>query len=543
MKGTIVYFVVSPVHMRNAALFARTLPNWKFRLTHEEGNPYVGQKINTEGLEMMPLVGNRIPDSLLSADVRAVIFSTVQPRVPVMNLLQAARQRGITTLAIEESNQIALNSGAVNNYLLPLDGLFVASTAERDGMLQQGLHHRHIEVTGWPFFHGKSGRVPPSQRRTAKQKLGLDPDRPVASISLTALHAAGESPAIRERQLSLGFAGLPSGFQLAIKPHPVEKLETLRPFVEKFAPAAVMVDGATEISEFLAASDVLLNRGVSHVIFEALFMGIPVVVLDTGVSTPFHGTSPELVARHPQDLKRICRDVCGSKNDISAYESFLEAHAPFAPEEALALTAERIVEAIDLRPHQSRPAYDWSTLALFQAWQGNQTSALEILRMPEVVDSDEPVAALESLVRRKAGPSDVMALASRLEGTFNLHILRCLWIDQLWEKKSRPEDWGLVWMEPFPPVTNAPHFLDWVRKWYCILRREGYHEAASNLKNKMEQDFRDTAGISKLLQGLELPAHSFFAKWRRLLDGLSRVSWQKMRRILQKTTTCTSLAA
>ena len=153
--------------------------------------------LSQELMSQIPLgkvafVNDDVPEVLSPSEIRAVVFSTVQPRQAPMNLLKWALEHRIPTIALEESNQIALNDGAINNYLLPVDHLLVASPAERRGLIKAGVSERRIEVTGWPFCLG-SGESDPEHRQKAKTQLGLDPDRPVAALTLTAFNEIGRA--------------------------------------------------------------------------------------------------------------------------------------------------------------------------------------------------------------------------------------------------------------------------------------------------------------------------------------------------------------
>jgi len=265
MSRIIVYYVVGPVHPRNLGLIAQEMLDWKFRVVYEQSVWWLSkERMAQVPLEKVALVDDRVPDTLWSGDVRAVIFSTVQARPTPINLLRATLERGIPMIAIEESNQIALNNGTINNYLLPVDRLLVASVSERTGMIEAGLPEQRVEVTGWPFYTGQVGKTLPNRARAKKEQFGLDKDRPVATLTLTALHDAGESPQVRRRQLTLAAQGLPPEYQLVVKPHPIEKRQVLMPFIRQYAPRAKVVEGSVPIDEVLEATDVLLNRGASQ---------------------------------------------------------------------------------------------------------------------------------------------------------------------------------------------------------------------------------------------------------------------------------------
>jgi len=112
MTATIIYYIVSPVHVRNAKLLSVHLPDWNFHLVYESISPWLNERtLSTSGFPSTGFNTDGLPDSIWEKNIDAVIFSTLQPRGGPLALLEGALQRNIATIAIEESNQIALNRG------------------------------------------------------------------------------------------------------------------------------------------------------------------------------------------------------------------------------------------------------------------------------------------------------------------------------------------------------------------------------------------------------------------------------------------------
>lgn len=520
MTGIIVYYVVGPVHPRNAALLAREMPGWTFRLTYE---PHV-RWLTAESLAALPcehvaLADDGVPDALWEGDVRAVVFSALQPRRGPIGLLAAALERGLPTVAIEESNQIALNDSTVNNYLLPVDHLLVSSPGERAGMIAHGVPADRLEVTGWPFYSGTLGRPAPGHVRTAKERLGLNPGRPVATLTLTALGDAGESPAVRRQQLTLAAEGLPSEYQLVVKPHPIERLETLGPFVRACAPRGRVVDGATRIDDVLDATDVLLNRGRSQVCIEALHRGIPVVVLDTGVRTPFHGLANDVVVERPAELGELLARLADEDDLRRRYEAFRREHMPYAPAEGRALTCRRLIEIAGRGRPPTDAASTWLDLALYAAWQGDHTAALAMLTSERVGSASGPAEALRRLVRCAGTRADLEALEISMGPGFRVAVLHCLWIDQLQQRRERPDEADTARLADFPPRTNTPWFVPHARRWAEVLLRAGQAPVARAFTDRLATMFAHVPGVPELVEDIDLyqagPAGRARYLWRR----------------------------
>jgi hypothetical protein len=511
MSNVILYYVVSPVHLRNVALLAPCLAGWELRVAYEKQSPWLTGN-SGEGLEMIGFAPGDFPDSLWDGKVAAVVFSAVQPRRGPIALLQAALEKGIPTIAIEESNQMALNQGGINNYVLPVDHVLTASNFERQAMVGQGFPAGRFEVVGWPFYGGRTEKVSEEVRRIRKGELGLDSSRPVAALTLTGLNDAGESPAVRRRQLSLAAQGLPREYQLVIKPHPIEKRETLMPFVEECAPQAKVIEGRVHIENLLEATDVLLNRGASQVCFEALFQQIPVVVLDTGIQTPFH-TVAQWVATDGEMLGRIIRELEGVEDWLEAYEPFFREHAPYTPNDARSVACGRIAEiATGERGLQSGKQF--FELALYQAWAGQLGAATQLLDLAMVRGADCPREPLLQLINHRAERGDLEVLKSYWGGGFHGHLVRSLWIDQMVSCKTIPSKDDIQWMSDFPSQLQPVWFIDRMRSWAFHLARMGDEATAREFADRVAAEFTHIPGVEQLKREVCMYCHSRFGRMR-----------------------------
>jgi hypothetical protein len=520
MAEVIVYYVVSPVHVHNVGLLAPHLDEYSLRIVYERESPWLNHANMRElPFETLAFSADDIPENLWRDEVRAVVFSTVQPRYGPVVLLAAALARGIPTVAIEESNQIALNQGSVNNYLLPVDHILVASDCERRGMIESGFPDRRFAVTGWPFYSGRTEKTPVAEKADNRKALGLDPDRPVVALALTSLHNAGESPAVRKRQLLFSSRGLPDGFQLAIKAHPVEKREHLQSFVDEYAPGAVIVESKTRIEQLLAASDILLNRGISQVCFEALLQKVPVLVLEVGHRTPFHDMVPELVAKNEVDLLQLIGKMYKSDDAMAYYGPLLTEHFPHPPVEARELTCKRIVSIAATGDRDPEKGRQWFDLALFQAWLGKENEAVVMVRRAAGGSADCPVEPFVALVEFRAERADLQVLEQCVGPGFHVHLLQSLWVRQLVEQSRRPAEEDIRWMESFPARNQPIWFLPTAKAWVYYLADAGYGDLAKAFAGRLYRDFSYIPHFGKLQAELELYLSGFYGRTRVLLQG------------------------
>ena len=535
-KGVIVYYVVGPVHLRNLELIAQQLPDWEFRVAFEANLPWfnLGQ-MEALDFETFPVSDSSIPELLWLGEINALIFSAIQLRRTPVNLLQEAMRRSIPTIAVEESIQIALNNGRINNYLLSVDHVLVASVTERKGMLTAGVHEQNIEVTGWPFYTGRVGKIEPNLAREKKARFGFDIDRPVASLTLTALGDAGESPEVRRCQLSLAAQGLPADYQLAVKPHPIEPLERLEPFIHECAPQAKIIPGNVPISDLLEATDILLNRGVSQVCFEALLQEIPVIVLDTGIQTPFHELVPdELIISKSSDMAKALDIISGAQNVMQLYKLFKAKHLPFTPEQALNLTCERIAEIASQSNKKDTRETQWFNLALYQAWLHQSNKALLILSRYKEIITNTYSEPLKRLIQYNATIDDLTILKNFLGTGFHQSILQSLWIYQLTARGGKPADHELNWMRNFPPTTHTSWFTALTRQWAKILIRSNDKKSLQKFIKRLEREFTHVQGINVLTQNLKNYQNNLYGRIKYYLYILGLELREMLRPIITK---------
>lgn len=536
MSGILVGYAVGPVHPRNLDRLREGLPGWGFRIVHEPALRGWRPEAGRSPVEAVELTTRHIPEAVWRGEVRALICSTVQPRPIPLRLLHEAMERRVPTIAIEEGHQLALTGRTVNNYVLPVDCLLAASATERDHLIAAGIAPERIDVTGWPFHHGGLSPIEPTRRRAAKQRLGLDPGRPVATLVLAALGDGGESLATRRLQLELVSRGLPPAFELLVKPHPLEPVARCRMLLAEHVERAHLVEGRGSIQDVLEATDVLVNRGASQVCLEALVQDIPVVVLETGSRTIFHDDAPESVVQRPTDLPGVLRQVASASGREQVYGALKARHLAPAPNEALALACSRIA-AIATRGASEGPprAAAWAELGLYEGWRGLRHLSRQALQHSAQWTGGAPVEVRCSrLVEGHASREDLKRLRDVWGMGFREHVLKALWIRRLDRGGEGLRDEDLSWLADFPPRENSPWFRQDVARWARLLVRQGCLGAVRALAARLGA-LAWVSGFRVLADDLEAVASGRCGRaryrWRRTLEA-SRRSWGVLQRTL-----------
>lgn len=108
----IAYYPISLVHMRNLELLAKALPDFEFRLLYRYDLPwFTPEKVDSYGYEHVFYEEDNWVEKFLDGDVGAIILSVAMGNRQVCALIEAAYDRNIPIIAIEEVLQIALNGG------------------------------------------------------------------------------------------------------------------------------------------------------------------------------------------------------------------------------------------------------------------------------------------------------------------------------------------------------------------------------------------------------------------------------------------------
>ena len=489
-------------------------------MIYEPGTAWMSRSSKSEMPEdALSFDRDLVPRDLSPDAFGAVIFSTLQPRPAPLNLLHWALRNNLSAIAIEESNQLALNAGRYCNYLAPLDHLLVASASEQEHLVPIGIDPERIHVTGWPFC-SSSGAVTDEIRQASKARLGLDRWAPVAALTLTAYADSGEVERVRVDQLRMASEGLPSEYQLVIKPHPIESMDVLQEFVDEHASQAMVLDGRVPIDDLLNATDVLLNRGVSQVAFEALLKAIPVVILDVGDQTPFHDSAPELVAGDSLGVSQIVRRIEQSEDAMDLYRNVFTRHVPLAPMLAKKTTCDKISSIIDSQS-VNRNEEQWLEFALIYAWKVDRRAALSVLTG---ADCGALGCSLSELIRRRASEQDLELLIEHWQGRYEEQILLCLLCEQLRKKKRDIQTFHLGLMRRLFSSVNPHLFCRHYELWGRVLLDQGHAEEYQRFREKMDSMRDQVYELEQTLDRLDRYSRGLIDRCTiRLRDGKATV--------------------
>lgn len=490
-KRTFLFNPVGVVHDRHIKLFENVLNDSTIRRIYNPKYPWFAkQDRRMDGVYFF--MNDRVPDSAL-AGLDAIICFNAQPRFPVLDLLTQAAFRSIPVIAIEEVYQLILEQGYVNEYFLPVDHLFAASDHEKAKFVGIGVSEDVVEVTGCPFRYSNAAHKVDKESKALKAAIGCVPGKPIVTLSLAYLTPSGETLDLRKKLLSMAQQGVTPDCELVVKPHPGERDNGITDFIKAHAPLARVVHPHTPIDRVLDITDILLNRGNSQVLINALDRKIPVILIPLGRPTLFDGLIDEMVANSPSDIRRIKGLISTKGFDI--YKPVYDRYLSIGPEKAVTNVSMRMIDIAEERS-MYKPAARLQELALFWAWQGFAGEAIKIIERlkSDGVTDRACLNRISRLISHSADEEDMSLLRKWAGSGYMKWIIQSLWVRTLYLKLKVMGERDREWFKDFPPRMNRHHFLPFAfMLGHCYLRA-GYIKEAESLGRHIASEYSYVKG-------------------------------------------------
>ncbi|MDD4910370.1 MAG: hypothetical protein PHR44_06835 [Candidatus Omnitrophica bacterium] len=496
MGKVLLFNPVSIVHARNMGIFREFLPDWTIRCIYNRRLPWFSDMDRGSADEVFYFKGRyfpKLPQGVFDG-VSALVLFTSQPRIPPCHLIQEATLRRIPVIAIEEVYQMMLHQGLLNNYLLPVDRLLVASDYERLKFIETGIAPETIETTG--CISGYSRRKPPSQLNKLKGIFGLSNRKHTATLCLDAISSDANAGEVCSKLIACVTQGLPESYELLIKPHPEDRKDDFAVSLRRHSPRAKIADSRMPIDEILDITDILLNRGNSQVIIDALQRDIPVAVIPLGRKTFFHGLLDEAIINDHRDLERLLKKIEMNSRDL--YTAVRDNISSFSPRESL----ERVVSCIiriAAGEELYRPEERLIELAFFWAWMGYASYAEKTLFQAEGGCADKDfIGKAHSLVRCRDGREDLPALREWAGNGYREWLIQSLWVKSRYLNRDRLSRRDREWLIDFPPVMERSRFLDYAVLLYWCYLDSGMKDEADMLMSSLCGEFKSTESLRRL---------------------------------------------
>ena len=485
-------------HLYNQDILQRSLPEFHFTgLLDKQLNHLRGLKaVHALDIDIVTHESHFVDDSLWHPPPDLLFFSIASPNPFRCRLLQRAIHLNIPILAVQEVNQMANHVGELTHYFLPVDQLGVASNYEADVFQKLGYQPEQTILTGWPFYSANKLQ-PPTDKGKLKKDLGFKTDTKIGLLILGFLkeRSIESFETIRTRQGMLRnlSEGLPRDVILLVKPHPAEDTAIVKESLNECAPGAIVMDSKVPIEDALAISDLVISRGNSQVMFEAMLRGIPLVIVPLGLRTLFDDLAPELIATSPDQLREVCERILKNAPD---YSEVLSVHAPLSEDESIERTAAFFRKAIlnsPLMPVWSK-RLDLCLQMKFSGMDVEACEELDALRLDVSLPQEYRSApeSLGSLFEDRAEPAEIAELVEIFENhRIRQWHIQALWIRQMhrFKRDRNLLRSGLPLIQSFDGSVNPHYFIKELMMRMDLEYREGNEGLADRFREWFQRDY------------------------------------------------------
>lgn len=513
LKHIVLFYPTGIVHFRNLEILKKNLPGFRFLVIIE---PWVNEKAvevlgNIDVEDRVPVENGRLSRDVWGKNIDILFLSMAYPNPFRLHLVYEAIKRNIPVTAIEEVNQLALNDGIINHYFLPLDVLGVPSAVEKEKFTALGVPGDSLFVTGWPFFN-EEGVLKNGGDNTIdiKEHYEIPHEKKCCLLVLGSLKehdmVSLETRKVRHKILEIVSGGLGSGYQLLVKPHPIETKAGLLD-IKLQVPDAIILNPKDPIESLLAQSDIVVNRGNSQVTLLAMMQNKPVIVVPVGLKTIFHGVMDTIVCGSAADFKRFIDTYAGDKKED--YKKILGTHFPLTQEQALVNVKKLFQKALEKKINNVNDKKYYT--AILYAFLGYMETAKKILcEMPE----DQIVILLEKLFNKHIDGVEFRNLSNRFRGKILRWHLQALFIRVLSGGKAAYNLTGLVpLLKGFDGEVNPHYFIEEIIKRIELEYRAGSQIKAGELIEKFYDDYAIFAYHKQAFDMLRYVYHNHRKGW------------------------------
>lgn len=492
MKPMILFYPTGIVHFRNLEILRKHLPGFKFRVIIESWVEEKAPEVlsNIKRPDRVRAEKSRLPQHAWENRdkyIDVLFLSMAYPNPLRLHLVYEAARRNIPVIAIEEVNQLALNDGIINHYFLPLDYLGVPSNIEKDRFVELGVPEDKIMVTGWPFFDYQAA-MEDHRYFDMRKKYHIQADKKCCLLVLGSLKERDmvslESWKVRQEILDIASWGLPEGYQLLIKPHPIETEAGLQE-IQKQAADAVLLNPKHPIEPLLAQTDLVVNRGNSQVTLLALLRKKPLIIVPAGLKTIFHGVLDSIIVNSSSEFRRLLVDY--SRREKKDYEKILDIHFPFTQKQAVQEVKRLFNKALKRKVTDTRDKKIY--ISILYAFLGDMVTAKKIIT-EAAGEETASIALLKKLYNHKIIPGEFGALLSHFPGEIIRWHLQALYIRILIKGKNKKQlSEAAALLEGFDGEVNPHYFIEDLVKRVELEYQSGNNSSAEELVEKFHSDY------------------------------------------------------
>ena len=305
-KKTILYHIVNKVHFKNFLMLSRKMKNINFIILYEKHKEIKSLNID----KLVSLNKNRFKFIELNLDIfdelkkiqniKLVFISIAQPRLNSLNIILWSLINNIPIVSIMETNQYFLHSGKINNYILPVNKLFVNSSYDKKFLSKIDYNTKNIINFGWPFFDYEIQNINLYKRYNAnKNKKNL-----LLIFDASKKHNPKNQYFFKDiiRTINLFKLRFSNHYNIFIKFHPLDE-NTFKFNLYSNITRKIYIIKDIDIQKLLSSFDLTVSTGLSQSVIELILNQNPFFIFILNKNT------------HP--INNYFKKIILTKNDLS----------------------------------------------------------------------------------------------------------------------------------------------------------------------------------------------------------------------------------
>jgi|TARA_B100001964_G_scaffold18338_1_gene18795 UDP-N-acetylglucosamine transferase subunit ALG13 len=269
-KKYIIYYIVSEKHIENFLRIKDFFHNHDFIVVYDQVlDKKILRKYNENFQELNDYFYKFM--NKYKYKISIIYFSTTQARYSSLNLVYNCFINNIPTIAIQETHQFYLHNEELNNYILPIDKIFVNSKFEEKIFLNYGYRKSNINVVGWGY------------NVYYKQKFELIYDK---KIILILLNASKDINVISiedaKHQISLInkiYSKLGNSYKIIVKLHPSELKKNYCKIKNSINENISIFLNEYNSNALIKNSEFIFSTGYTQSILEAILLNKKIILI------------------------------------------------------------------------------------------------------------------------------------------------------------------------------------------------------------------------------------------------------------------------
>lgn len=305
-RKVILYHIVNKVHFKNFLLLSKKMKNINFVILYEKHKTI--QSLNIDNLiisnknkfKFIELNSNIFNSLKKINNIKLVFVSVAQPRLNSLNIILWSLINYIPIVSIMETNQYFLHSGKINNYILPVNKLFVNSAYDKKFLAKIDYNIKNIKNYGWPFLDYEIKNINLYKKFNANEnKKNL-----LLIFDASKNHNPKNQYFFKDfiKTVDLFKIRFSRDYNIFIKFHPLDE-NTLKFKIYSNITSGINIIKDTDIQEILPSIDLAVSTGLSQSVIELILNKISFFIF--------------VLYRNNHTVNNFFNKIILTKNDLS----------------------------------------------------------------------------------------------------------------------------------------------------------------------------------------------------------------------------------